>query len=69
MSLEHILELLVARAYESMLPWKILKFRASEITGNAFISINPEKILSNCCHYSVSFFTKNVTGYSSFGLP
>jgi len=30
-----------------MLLWTSLKVRASEIIGNVFISINPEKILSN----------------------
>ena len=43
-----------------MFPRKILTFKASEITGYAFIFINPhEKILSNVNHHSVSFLHKN----------
>ena len=44
-----------------MFPRKILKFKASVITGNAFIFISPhENILSNINHHSVSFLHKNV---------
>ena len=32
----------------------------SEITGNAFIFINPAKVLENFSHHSVSFLHKNV---------
>ena len=43
-----------------MIPRKILKFKASEITGNAFTFISPhEKNLSNINHHSVSFLHKN----------
>ena len=36
-----------------MLLWKILKVRASEITRNVFISINPEKCLLNFYAHSM----------------
>ena len=33
--------------------------RASEITRNAIISINPEKIWSNICHHNVGLRSKH----------
>ena len=42
-----------------ILPQKILAFTASEITGNAFIFINPEKILPNFYHHSNGLHLKH----------
>ena len=50
----------LSRGVRGHAPPENFEIRASEITGNAFISINPKKILSNFYHHSVSFLHKNV---------
>ena len=42
-----------------ILPQTILAFTASEITRNAFIFINPEKIFPNFYHHSVGLHLKH----------
>ena len=39
-----------------MFPQNVWKFRESEITGNAFISINPKRILSFFYYHNVLVF-------------